>query len=414
MDMHSRKQYLQSLQVEYLAAKTRKGKSALLTEAEHRTELNRSYLVRVLAADHRWEPPRNLRKHRAVVYGSDLIAPLVTCWDIFGQPCGDRFAPLLAVEVPRLRQFGELTVTDQQARDLTRMSSSTIDRLLAHEKTVRRVRPPADRTKESLLYQKIPTKLSDEFDRTKPGQIQLDAVEHCGASTNGEYATSISLVDVASYWWEGTTVLGKGQQRTVAAIQARRAAAPVPWSELHPDNGTSFINWHLWGYAEQTGLKLSRSRPYKKNDNCFVEQTNGDNIRQYVGHVRYDTPAEVDGLNELYGALRQYKNFFQSVLRLDTKIRAKGHISWKYQVAKTPYHWLIDSPDVLESTKQALTAEYEQLNPAELRRQIDATLTNLAKMYRAKHTDNRAKTQLHSVTFSREPTALIRLPAYVS
>lgn len=384
MDMHARNQYLQQLQVEYLATKVRRQRSHLLDEAVKRTGLARKYLVVKLRPSTRWKPTPRKQRSATVTYHSDLILPLVQCWEIFGQPCGQRLAPLLATELERLRTFGELTLTANQARLLTTMSARTVDRLLGHEKAVRLI-CQRSQPKHPLLYQLVPTKTSDEFDRTIPGQIQADGVEHCGATTEGEYVNSIPTVDAGSYWWEATAVMGKGQRVTERALDRNRQRTPFPWKELHPDNGTSFLNWHLWRYANRTKLDLSRSRPYHKNDNCFIEQSHRTSVRAYVGHARYDTPAEMRLVNELYDVLRLYKNFFQPVLRLKTKERIKGHVTRRYEPAKTPYQWLMDHPAVPAATKETLSDQYERLNPADLRRQIDTILAKLAVCYDAKH-----------------------------
>jgi hypothetical protein len=384
MTMEARNQYLEQLQREYLAAGSREGKSRLLDEAEKRTSLNRKYLTVKLQARTSWV--KRPRKARVAVttYHSDLILPLIRAWEIFGQPCGQRLAPLLTTEVPRLRQFGELAVSDEQARLLGQMSASTVDRLLDHEKAVRLMQARWQ-PKHPLLYQLVPTKLSSEVDRSVPGFIQTDGVEHCGASARGLFASTIDTVDPASYWWDGVAVMGLGQRETERALDEQRSRAPIPWRELHPDNGTSFLNWHLWRYAQRTKLELSRSRPYHKNDNCFVEQSNRTSVRDYVGHVRYDTPQELALLNELYGLLRQYKDFCQPVLRLKEKIRDKGHIRRRYEPATTPYQWLMAHPAVSTETKEQLRRQYQQLNPAQLRRAIDTTLDRLAATYEAKH-----------------------------
>lgn len=409
MDMAARSQYLQSVQGEYLrSSKRRRGE--LLDEAERRTGLHRKYLTRRLSPTTHWVRHPIVRGRRARVYGADLLAPLVQCWEIFSQPCGARLAPILVEEVARLRSFRELWLTDEQASQLVHMSGRTIDRLLTHEKEVRHQREARGERPNPLLYQLVRTKLADEFDRTTPGQVQLDAVEHCGASTRGTYATTVSAVDVASYWRTLTALMGKGRRATVAAVDGNRHRMPFPWTEAHPDNGTSFLNYHLWAYAEQTGLDLSRSRPYQKNDNCWVEQTNGNAVRQYVGHVRYDTEPEVHLLNTLYADLERYLNFFQPVMRLDSKTRTKGHVARRYHPATTPYQWLLACSTVPDSTKERLRAEYTPLNPAELRRRIDATLSKISRTYAAKH----RQTNEPSVTISSGATITVRLPAHVA
>jgi len=384
MDMQSRKQYLQAVQKDYLKA-GRLEKQRLLDEAEHRTGLDRNYITQRLSAKTQWRPIEK-RKPRPKEFGSELVEPLVRIWDIFDEACGQRLASSIADELERLRDFGEVFATDGQAAQLKKMSARTIDRLLEHERSVRLIAEKYIRNDMPLLYQKIPTKLSDEWDRNLLGQIQVDGVEHCGASAQGEYVNTINSVDIASYWWEGSAVMGKGKERALGAIKEDRKRSPINWKEMHPDNGMSFINYFVYDYANETKLEFSRSRPFKKNDNCFVEQNNSRNVRRVVGHVRYDTLKEMNIINDLYrNELRLYKNFFQPVMRLETKERLKGHIHREYQIAKTPYRYLMDHPDTPAEVKIKLQAQYESLNPADLKRKIEAKLKLLAAAYQTKH-----------------------------
>ena len=115
------------------------------------------------------------------------------------------------------------------------------------------------------------------------------------------------------------------------AIDNARKRSPVAWREMHPDNGTNLLNWHVYRYAEKEKLEYSRSRPYKKNDNCFVEQKNSTHVRRQFGYLRYDTQEEIDIMNDLYrNKLRLFKNFFQPVMKLKEKVRIKGKIHRKY------------------------------------------------------------------------------------
>jgi len=384
MDMSSRKQYLQEVQKDYLKAGKRE-KTQLLGEAERRTGMERKYIIKKLSAKTRWGKEPRKPSSKTPEYGSDLIYPLVQLWDIFDEPCGQRLEPLIKSELDRLRDLGEIFITDEQTQKLKKMSAKTIDRLLEHEKSVRLIETKYAKKNNPLLYQKIPTKLSDEWDRAIVGQIQIDGVEHCGQSAAGDYLNTISNTDVSSHWWEGEAVMGKGKRAAVKAIVNCRERFPFDWKEIHPDNGPSFINYFLWDYANESKLEFSRSRPYKKNDNCFVEQKNSQNVRKVVGHVRYDTQRELAILNDLYqNELRLYKNYFQPVMRLELKVRNNSHIYRKYQKAKTPYQWLMDSPNTPEEVKQKLKAEYQNLNPAKLKRDIEMKLKLLAEVYTAK------------------------------
>jgi hypothetical protein len=266
------------------------------------------------------------------------------------------------------------------------MGSATIDRKLRHQKEVEHQKRKYSRKIHPLLYQKIPIKVFDEQDRTKSGNIQLDLVEHCGASASGEYINTLSNTDIAYGWWEGEAVMGRGQERTLGAISQARGRYPFDWREIHSDNGSEFINAHLFNYTEKEGLDFSRSRPYKKNDNCLVEQKNWTHVKKFVGYLRYDTEAELNILNDLYrNELRLFKNFFQPVIKLISKVRVGGKIHRKYDVAKTPHQRVMGSKDVLENKKQELKKVYLSLNPAQLKRTIDAKLDMLYMAYQDKN-----------------------------
>jgi hypothetical protein len=382
MDMKARNQYLQVLRQQYLKA-SKKERSQLLDEAQLRTSLNRKYLVGKLALTTKLEPRQRKPKRR--VYGPETRAPLVLLWDIFDQPCGQRLAPLLPEQVPKLRALGELVVTDETARLLTQVKPATIDRLLKREKAVRLLDRKTQVKKHPLLYQQIPTKMSSEWDRDKLGQIQIDGVEHCGQTAAGEFLSTVSHTDIATGWWEGETTMGMGQSRTLEAIKTARERFPMAWVEVHPDNGTPFINNHVHVYIKSEQIKFSRSRPYKKNDNCWAEQKNSTHVRQVVGHLRFDTSEEQAILTSLYREeLHFYKNYCQPVMKLESKERDKGHIRRKYDKPQTPYQRVLASDQVSDEVKRQLTVVYEQLNPAELKRRIDAKLKLLHKAYESK------------------------------
>lgn len=417
MDMNSKKQYLKELQKEYLKT-NKKQKGMLLNEAVKRTGQNRKYLTRRLSVKTHWVKHERPNATRPRQFGCDLIIHLVKIWDIFDKPCGQRLAPMIREELERLRQFDEIKVNDRQAEKLLKMSARSIDLLLTHEKEVRRLSDKYQKKKNPLLYQQIPTKMSDEWNRQILGQIQIDGVEHCGQTVCGQYANTISHTDISSHWWEGEAVNGKGQMGTLGAIKLARDRFPFNWNEIHPDNGTSFINYFIYDYAKLEKLEFSRSRPYKKNDNCFIEQKNSQNVRKVVGHVRYDTDTEINIINDLYrNELRLYKNFFQPVMRLESKERNKGHISRKYQKAKTPYKWLMDSRETPCEVKQRLEAIYVTLNPAELKRTIDLKLKKLAKTYQIKQrnmAENDLESQPIKVTFLNCRTAPVKLPVLIA
>ena len=200
---------------------------------------------------------------------------------------------------------------------------------------------------------------------------QVDLVHHGGASTAGEYAHTLQMVDVATGWSERVAVLGRSQRAMEAGFRRILGRLPFPVVELHPDNGSEFFNDHLlrfWGEAI-SGLTLSRSRPYHKNDNRLVEQQNDTLVRAYVGYGRLDTPTQVAALDALYEQLWVYYNLFQPVLQLLEKGVVAGKVQRKWDVA-TPFQRLAATGVLDDDWRATLDARHADTNPRQLRRAI--------------------------------------------
>lgn len=367
--MHSREQYLEAVREEYRGA-GRKQKKRLLNEARKRTGLNRKVLIRKLAHP---APTREIRRRpRCKTYGAEVKQPLAQVWEMFDYPCGQRLVPILREQVDRLRKLGELRCSPEVAELLKRMSAKTADRLLAHERGVRCLRRQRRAPVHPLLYQRVPVKLPNEWDREQVGNLQADFVVHCGRSSGGEYVHTLSVVDIATGWWEGEAQMGRSQQATEKSVETVRNRIPFRVRELHPDNDSALLNDLLWRYCRRRRIAMSRSRPYEKNDNAWVEQKNWTHVRKVVGYRRYDTDAELVLMRKLYKKLRDFQNFFQPVMKLKQKVRRGGKLHRIYDEAKTPYQRLKQSGTLTGKQRAALEAYYESLNPADLRRQVEA------------------------------------------
>lgn len=208
MDMKSRNQYLQELRKEYLKIKSKKERGKLLNEAEKRTRLCRKYLVAKLKPKSNLDKRAWERKHRKRKYGGAVRVALVVCWRIFDRPCGERLEPLLKNEVDKLRRLGELVCSNETTSKLKTISPKTIDNVLKHQKEVERMNNKYKRKDNPLLYQIIPVKTPDEWDREELGNAQIDFVEHCGQSVAGDYVNTLATDDISSGWWEGEAVWG--------------------------------------------------------------------------------------------------------------------------------------------------------------------------------------------------------------
>lgn len=384
MDTNAKQQYMKTLREEYLKA-SKRGKTAILNEYCKRTKEERKYAIKKFRYKVKLKNPED-RKHRPNMYKGDVIAALVDMWGIFDHPCGQRLKTLLEDETDKLRRLGEIKCSNEVARQLKTISSATIDRRLTHQKEVLSLNFKYLKKRDMTLLSLVPTKTSVELDRQQSGNIQVDCVEHCGVSASGEYVNSLTTVDILFGWWEGEALMGKGQERALDGIEKCRERFPTEWREMHPDNGTNILNWHIYKYAQDTKTELSRSRAYKKNDNCFVEQKNSTHVRKPFGYLRFDSVEEQKIMNDLYrNELRLFKNFFQPVMKLEKKIRVKGKIHRKYDVPKTPYKRILESDQVSAEVKEKLKEVYDGLNPAELKRQIDIKVKQLYEVYRRKN-----------------------------
>jgi 5S rRNA maturation endonuclease (ribonuclease M5) len=370
------------LREDYLKA-TKKEKTRILNEYTKNTRHNRKYVIAMLNADNVWAN-NGARKPRPKRYGLEINAPLVKLWDIFDFPCGQRLKPCITEELERLRGFREINISDKIAEQLKQMSSATIDRRLKVPRQAERRRRFSTTRPGSLLKKKIPIRLTD-WDTQKIGFLEVDLVAHCGSSARGDFLNTVSLTEIATGWWEGEAIMGKGQKVTLEAIKLMKQRTPFKWLGLDSDNGGEFINYPLSDYCHDEKLIFTRSRENKKNDNAYVEQKNWTHVRKILGYFRYDTSMERTIINSLYrNELRLYKNFFQPVMKLAEKTRLGAKRHRKYEPAKTPFKRLIESDQIDEATKIELKAVYRKLNPAALKRAIEKKTLLLYRTYQAK------------------------------
>jgi hypothetical protein len=380
MNIQAKQQYMETLRETYLKG-NRKKKTEILDEYCRNTNQERKYAIKKFGFKIRIKETRKKRKE---YYDGPVKAALAEIWKIFDFPCGMRLHPLLNTETEKLIKNKEIVCSHEVLKKLKEITIATIDRKLRHEKEVLSLNRKYEKKKLMFCY-KIPIKTSAEFDRNIIGHTEIDFVESCGSSASGEYVNNLSVVDVSTGWFEGEAIIGKSQERAVGAIKNVRTRLPFPLLGLHPDNGTNLINALLYNYTVKEGIEFTRSRAYKKNDNCFVEQKNSTHIRQVIGYLRYDTEEEMDLINDIYrNELRLFKNFFQPVIKLEKKVRIKGKIHRKYEEAKTPYHRIMESNQIDSKTKDELRLIYENTNPAEIKRRLDKKLDNLVKIYKKK------------------------------
>jgi hypothetical protein len=365
------------------ARSTKKQRGRSLDELCALTGWSRRRAIRALAQaiDPKPRPPR---APRARVYGPEILEPLRFVWATLNGPAGKRLAPFMTEIVAALERSGELKVDAEVRSKLCSISAATIDRLLLPERARLRVKGRSGTKPGSILKRQIPIRTFAEWDEARPGFCEIDLVAHDGGLAVGDFCQTLDLTCVATGWTECRAVRNKAQRWCFEALMDVRSSLPFALLGLDSDNGSEFINDQLYRYCSEQGITFTRSRPYRKNDNCFVEQKNWPVVRQNVGYARYDTAAELAALNELYARLRLYVNFFQPQMKLVSKTRHGAKVAKHFDEAKTPYRRVLASPLVGERAKEALTETYLALNPAKLKREIAACQDRLVRINRAK------------------------------
>lgn len=380
LTMKERRVITKAVSEQYRKA-TKKQKGAILNQVVESTGYTRCYARFVLRNHGRrvevrpgivLEGDRGVsgRRRHAPRYGPAVVQALTQIWKILDYLCGKRLAGALPEVVPRLVAFKEIRIPQAVQRQLLQLSAATIDRLLKPER-VRHTLKARGRTKPgTLLKHQVPVRTFSDWNDTQPGFFEMDLVGHDAGIGAGDYCQTLDMTDVATGWSEQVAVLNKAEKWVFEGIQAVRRRLPFPIRGLDSDNGGEFINHHLVRYCRAERLTFTRSRPYRKNDTCYVEQKNWSIVRRFVGYARYESHAACDLLNELYGLLRDYNNFFLPSQKLREKIRDGAHITRRHHPAKTPYARVVESPHIDPAVKRRLTAYYQTLNPAALHRRI--------------------------------------------
>jgi hypothetical protein len=301
-------------------------------------------------------------------------------WVIMRYVCGKRMAAGLKDLVAALERHGEILLDSQTKQKLIKVSPATIDRLLAPERKKTQLKGRSTTKPGTLLKRQIEIRTFSDWDESKPGFVEIDLVAHDGGNSSGEYCHTLDVTDVCTGWTETRAVKNRAQVWVFEALQDIQARLPFKLLGIDSDNGGEFINHHLLAYCSTQGIKFTRGRPYKKNDNCYVEEKNYSVVRKTVGYARYDTEQELRLLNELYSLLRLYTNCFLPVMKLADKQRFGSKVKKTYDRPLTPYRKLVQSVQVPDKAKRQLKRLYLTLNPAELDRQIAALQTRLAKL----------------------------------
>lgn len=368
MTITERRKYLGLMRSRYLHA-DRTTQSRLLDEMQAVTTMHRKSLLRLLHAPDLSRRPRTT--HRAKTYTAVVDDAIRLIWETLDYICAERLTPALLPTAHLLIQHGDVSLPERVLTQLGTISVASVQRRLTRftQDTPRLPRKGPEQA--NRLARSIPMR-TIAWDEREPGHFEVDLVHHGGPEPRGDYVHTLQMIDVATGWSERVALLGRSQYAMEGGFRRILARVPFAVRELHSDNGSEFLNNHLvriWG-EEITGLTVSRSRPYQKNDNRFVEQKNATLVRAFLGQVRLDSQAQTDRLNALYDQMWVYYNVFQPVLRLREKARIEQRLIRRWDEAQTPLARLLSTNVVRTAERERLEGIRTSINPRRLREQI--------------------------------------------
>ena len=380
LSMAQRKAVTKQMAKRY-AGPSKREKGLMLDELCELTGWTRRHARRALLAP---ATPAAPRAPRPRIYGEEVLEPLRFVWATLGGPAGKRLAPFMAEAVEALERHGEIELSPEIRDKLLQISAATIDRVLAPDRAKLRMKGRSGTKPGSILRRQIPIRTFADWDDAQPGFCEVDLVSHDGGNPSGEFCYTLTLTCVATGWTETRALMNKAQRWMHEALIDIVGCLPFPLRGLDSDNGSEFINRHLLRWCEDNAITLTRTRPYRKNDNCFVEQKNWPVVRQSVGYARYDDPEELEALRELYAHLRLWVNFFSPRMKLMAKSRRGARVTKTFDRARTPYRRLLETEGLPRPAKDELEATYLTLNPAELRRRIGRCQDRLVELVKTK------------------------------
>jgi len=382
MSQRTRKEILERLRRRYCSAGA-EHKHKLLDQAQELLGYHRKSAVRALNAP-QVEPAPWINTGRPMKYDPKVLLPwLQPIWRGTDYACGRRLVAMLPEWIPAYEAH-ERRVPAEAREKLLEASARTLDRLL-HPLRCQGQGRCLTRPGTVLRHQ-IPLRGS-VWEEDKPGWLEVDTVALCGGSVAGQFVWMLDGVDYATTWVEVRAIWGRGEAGTLAALQDIEQTLPFTLLGLDSDNGGEFLNYHVMKWLQQRArpVFMTRSRPYKKDDNAHVEQKNWTHIRQNFGYERHDNPEVVEPINALAkGAYGQLLNFFHASLKVERKERVEGRLKRIYGAAQTPLARVLASPEVTPQTKARLQQEKARLNPFALKREVERSLKKIAAMRQAR------------------------------
>lgn len=369
MSPELKREYLKAVDWRYSHAK-KKEKGKILDEFCRVCGLSRKWASRVLRRGH-YAKKKSPGPRKQYVEIQEVMKAL---WLLMEQMCSKRLKAALPLWLPFYERTTPLSSSIREK--LLRISASSMDRYLkpfrGKHKRLCGTRPG------TWLKNRIPIR-TDNDDVDRPGFLEADTVAHCGESMAGHFVWSLTLTDIHSQWTENRALWNKEAPDVIEQVRDAENKLPFPILAFDVDNGSEFLNRHLWLYFShrKRPVSLYRSRPYKKNNQAHVEQKNWTHVRQLWAYHRIEQRDLIPSMNDLYFDWGLLHNFFCPTQKLKSKIREGSRYHKQYEAPETPYRRLLSSPHIPEDKKQKLKSSFEKLNPLELKSNIEAKLKSL-------------------------------------
>lgn len=370
----SRQELTEAIRQRYATA-SKQDKSRILDEFVAMTGYHRKHAIRVLCPSDQStsvESPVGKR-----IYDEAVREALIVLWEAADRICGKRLKAILPILVESMERNGHMDLDPEVRSRLLQMSASTIDRLLAqvHQQAKGRRKK---RNAPRKASKQIPVRTFSDWEESVPGELEIDLVVHCGGTMSGQYIHSLVATDVCSGWTEALPLLAREQSLVVEGLDVICNRFPVPVIGLNSDNDSAFINDTLLDYCQKKNLKFTRSRPYQKNDQAWVEQKNGAIIRRFVGYDRFSGVVAGKLLGQLYQGIRLYVNYFQPSFKLLEKTREGAKVKRRYSKPMTPSDRILGHRMVSDEDKVALRSQLSTLDPLVLLHRIRDAQAGLA------------------------------------
>ena len=357
---------------------TRGERSRMLDEFAALTGYHRKHAMRLLQGQAPRECSRERPERRR--YGPAMCETLIVFWEASDRICGKRLKPLLPILVASMEHHGHLVLDASVREELLQMSAATIDR------TLRKVRDRANglsgrrRLKPMGIRASVPIRTFNDWNDPAPGFCEADLVAHSGPVTNGSFIQTLVLTDIATGWTECAPLIVREQTVLTEVLKTMRKVMPFPLLGFDTDNDTVFMNETVRDYCSAESIVFTRCRPYRKNDQAWVEQKNGAIVRRIVGYRRYEGFKAAKALAQLYASVRLFVNFFQPSFKLAGKERHGARVRKRYHPPATPFQRLVADPRTSETTRRQLQLLAKDIDPVRLLQDIRARQEELVTM----------------------------------